>query len=108
MTFLDLFGSKNLKEKLKFKFQSEIKFQKNKDSIDKLHLQDLSKFLKDCELFKSFTLKTLSRLATEFDELHLSKSKVVFDEGDPVDCFYIVKDGEFQLQKRISAEQKDT
>ncbi len=53
--------------------------------------------LKGCTLLKGFTEEELRLLADHFDFVKFEKGELLFDEFDPPNCFYLVKEGRVGL-----------
>lgn len=58
-------------------------------------------FLKQIEIFNSLPKKQLQKVATEIDEIRYVNQQIVFDEGDTVDGFYVVFNGQFCISKMV-------
>ncbi len=60
------------------------------------------KFFLDIPIFNQWNKWLLQKFLPKFREKKIIWSQIVFKEKDPVDYIYIVKEGEFELSKRVS------
>jgi CRP-like cAMP-binding protein len=40
----------------------------------------------------------------EFDEVKVNRGRYLYEEGDPVDGFYLIKEGDFQVSKQVGSK----
>lgn len=71
---------------------------------DKEKIYHIASFLTKCDLFRSLAKKSLFKLAVEFDEVKLNRGKFVYEEGDAVDGFYLIVEGDFQVSKIVGTK----
>lgn len=55
--------------------------------------------LRQVDIFRDLDDPTLERLAQEFEDLHLPSQHPVFQEGTPVDAFYVVSSGRVSVYR---------
>jgi CRP-like cAMP-binding protein len=62
---------------------------------------EMTEFLKKLPIFNGWSMNSLVRLSYLFKISKLKRNQRLFREGDPADCVFIVKSGEFELTKEI-------
>ena len=61
----------------------------------------LTAFLQNLPVFKSCTNKVVQRLSYYFKPVKYIRNQLVYKQGDPSDYVYIVKSGEFKLEREV-------
>ena len=61
----------------------------------------LTAFLQNLPVFKSCTNKVVTRLSYYFKPGKYIRNQLVYKQGDPSDYVYIVKSGEFKLEREV-------
>lgn len=69
--------------------------------IEKKQLYEKINFLKNIPVFHSLTRTSLGKMTMSFFSKTCIKDSYLYKEGQPADCVYIVKSGEFQATKRL-------
>ena len=63
-------------------------------------------FLCNSHSFHGLTRKTIHKYVKMIKKLKYTHGQIVYSEGDPCDFVYIVKKGEFEMEKRLSHHPK--
>lgn len=67
--------------------------------VEAYKLKEKCDFLQSLPLFKRWTDRKLIKTSYAFEVRYYTRNQLLFNEGDPTDKVYIVKEGEFQLIK---------
>lgn len=70
---------------------------------DLMHRQE---FLSRIDILSSLTKKERELIAESMDEIKFEKDQVIFLQGDPGTCMYIIKSGEVQISKKETAGRR--
>ncbi|CAG9316510.1 unnamed protein product [Blepharisma stoltei] len=62
-------------------------------------LDELVSFLSKLPVFSSWTAKSLVNLSYYFTQVKFTRNQVIYSEGDPPACAYIIREGEVQLTR---------
>ncbi len=67
-------------------------------------INDKIALLQKLPIFKAWTRTALERILFYFEEKRYTRKQVVFREGTPSTEVYLIKDGEFKLNKGIKLD----
>lgn len=73
---------------------------------EKKKLAEKVNYLKDIPFLKDITKTKLAKFTYFFEEKEFRRGQVVYTEGQPCKFVYIVKEGEFELQKKMQPYSK--
>jgi hypothetical protein len=73
---------------------------------EKKKLIEKTSYLKDISFLKDVTKTKLSKITYFFKEREYIRGQTVYSEGELGQCVFIVKEGEFELQKMVSPASK--
>jgi CRP/FNR family cyclic AMP-dependent transcriptional regulator len=59
--------------------------------------QEIVEFLKEHSIFKVLDLRILEGISPIFSEVHYGPGQIVFEQGDPADAVYIVRQGSVEV-----------
>ena len=68
---------------------------------EKKKLTEKVGYLKDIPFLKDVTKTKLSKFTYFFEEKTFKRGQILYEEGDPCKHVYIVKEGEFELKKKM-------
>lgn len=68
-------------------------------------IDSLTAFLKELSVFKTCTMKFVQRLSYYFKSVKYLRNQSVYKQGDSSDYVYIVKQGEFKLEREVPIKQ---
>ncbi|EAS00751.1 cyclic nucleotide-binding domain protein (macronuclear) [Tetrahymena thermophila SB210] len=61
-------------------------------------------FFEKVPAFKDFNQKQIRYLCLNNKTLETQKNEVIYDEKDPCDCIYVIKEGEFEVYKSVEKQ----
>ena len=73
---------------------------------EKKKLAEKVNYLKDVPFLKNVTKTKLSKLTYFFEEISFCRGQIVYNEGEEWKYVYIIKEGEFELSKRMPSSDK--
>ncbi len=68
--------------------------------MDSEEIKWLSRTFKKVEVFDGLTVSESQELIEQLEKLTFKKNQIVFEEGDPLDCFYIIFKGKVKIVKK--------
>ena len=68
--------------------------------MDSEEIKWLAKTLKKVEVFEGLTVAERHELVDQLEKHRFKKDQTVFEEGDPMDCFYIIYKGAVKIVKK--------
>lgn len=84
---------------------SRIDYELALQNIEKRRLADLVNFIKGLPLFQTLSRTFLTKLTSQMQEIKVFKNKIMYREDEPVTKIYIVKEGNFEITRRVQVLQ---
>jgi CRP-like cAMP-binding protein len=89
------------KEETHFAVLEKQDFKRIIGEVTERRLAEVVSFLRSLPMFAQMTRKSLTKLSYYFKQRLFTRKQVVYREGEEADLVYFVKEGEFQLLKKV-------
>jgi CRP-like cAMP-binding protein len=76
-------------------------FKRINGEVTERRLSEVVSFLRSLPMFAPMTKESLTKLSFYFRQRQFTRKQVVYREGEQADVVYFVKEGEFQLLKKV-------
>ena len=88
-----------------FAVMSKSDYEKVLQKIEQKNMNKIIEFLHQLPFFKVWTRTSLSKLQYSFEQRAFIRNQIIYKEGDTSHMVYIIKTGEFEVNKKFKREE---